>query len=227
MTNRVNVSKEIESQVLINCRRRCCICFGVNRDVDVKKGQIAHLDKNRNNNNIDNLSYLCLEHHDIYDSKNSQSKNFSLKEVKVYRKELEQVILNAFNKTVKIGKVDGDFSIKKRFLWQTENSSAEIEIHFLDKHNIKINGVALYGLLNLISPNIGEIDFYSYLYEEENNVFYTKFVDSDFSNSNFLILNFKINELKLEITETYFPDFYPFFGRNVSFAGVYSLVEDI
>lgn len=69
-------------------RRRCCICFGLERDDSRKRGQIAHLDEDPANNDFDNLAYLCLDHHDEYDGSTSQSKSLSLQEVKVYLKEL-------------------------------------------------------------------------------------------------------------------------------------------
>jgi hypothetical protein len=76
------------SSVLRLSRRRCCVCFGLHRDAGVKKGQIAHLDQDRDNNSVDNLAWLCLEHHDEYDSTTSQSKSLQLTEVKRYRDEL-------------------------------------------------------------------------------------------------------------------------------------------
>ncbi|TPG42461.1 hypothetical protein EAH79_00750 [Sphingomonas koreensis] len=34
-----------ETAVLVQSRRRCCICFGLDRDTRLKMGQIAHLDR--------------------------------------------------------------------------------------------------------------------------------------------------------------------------------------
>jgi hypothetical protein len=53
-----------------------------------KKGQIAHLDQNPANFKLDNLAWLCLEHHDEYDSTTSQSKGLTIREVKRYRNDL-------------------------------------------------------------------------------------------------------------------------------------------
>ncbi|MBZ0148963.1 MAG: hypothetical protein K8F62_15675, partial [Pseudorhodoplanes sp.] len=64
------------------------MCFGLNRDDQIKKGQIAHLDQNRDNNDLRNLVYLCLEHHDEYDSRTSQSKGLTRTEIERYRDEL-------------------------------------------------------------------------------------------------------------------------------------------
>jgi hypothetical protein len=65
----------------------------LHRDLAVKAGQIAHLDGDNSNSAADNLAFLCFEHHDQYDSKTSQSKNFTIKEVMAYRDELHQKLL--------------------------------------------------------------------------------------------------------------------------------------
>ena len=64
------------------------MCFGLDRDDAVKRGQIAHLDGDRNNNSIENLAFLCFVHHDEYDSRTSQSKGLKKKEIERYREEL-------------------------------------------------------------------------------------------------------------------------------------------
>lgn len=87
---RTSLPKPVETEVLSQSKRRCCICFVLDRILEETKGQIAHLDKNPSNNSVDNLAFLCLEHHDDYDSKTSQSKNFTIGEVKLYRAKLLQ-----------------------------------------------------------------------------------------------------------------------------------------
>ena len=89
MSKRKKIPKDTEIKIFKRCRRRCCTCYGLKRDKDTKTGQIAHLDHDSSNNEIDNLAYLCLPHHDEYDSRRSQSKGLSLVEVKLYKKELE------------------------------------------------------------------------------------------------------------------------------------------
>lgn len=88
MKKRRTIPKSTETEVLTKSRRRCCICFGLSNDIRIKTGQIAHLDKDCSNNNPDNLAFLCLKHHDEYDSRTSQSKGFTEKEVKKYREDL-------------------------------------------------------------------------------------------------------------------------------------------
>ena len=86
--SRKKISALIESQVLASSRRRCAICFGVSSNTEEQRGQIAHLDKNPNNNDFDNLVFLCFDHHDQYDSTTSQSKNYKDNEIRIYRDEL-------------------------------------------------------------------------------------------------------------------------------------------
>lgn len=88
MKKRKNISHKTQTEVLIKSRRRCCLCFGLKHDLEIKKGQIAHLDGDNQNNNFDNLVYLCLDHHDQLDSKTSQSKGLNIEEVRRYRNEL-------------------------------------------------------------------------------------------------------------------------------------------
>ena len=88
-TGRTKPNEKIQADVLQRSRRRCCICYGLHRDLETKRGQIAHLDQNRGNNDPANLVFLCFEHHDEYDTKTSQSKGLRQKEVESYRSELD------------------------------------------------------------------------------------------------------------------------------------------
>lgn len=90
MKRRPKVSDPIQADVLVSSRRRCCVCFGLHQDERVKKGQVAHLDHDRQNNNPENLAFLCLDHHDEYDGETSQAKGLTVQEVKRYRAELYQ-----------------------------------------------------------------------------------------------------------------------------------------
>ncbi len=92
MTKRKKTPPEIETDVLTMSARRCCICFGIQMDLSVKKGQIAHLDYDPSNAEFDNLAYLCIPHHDDYDSKTSQSKGLTIHEVKAYRTLLYEAV---------------------------------------------------------------------------------------------------------------------------------------
>lgn len=94
LTIRPKIPRKVVASVLIECRRRCAICFGIDRGNLRKKGQVAHLDKNRNNNKKENLVWLCLSHHDEYDGRTSQSKGITIDEVRIYRDELRDYMKN-------------------------------------------------------------------------------------------------------------------------------------
>src|ERR1035441_1817146 len=84
---------EVELNVLEQSRRRCALCFHLNGDLREKHGQIAHLDQDRANYAEDNLAFLCMEHHSVYDSKTSQHKNYTIQEVKKARTILCEAIM--------------------------------------------------------------------------------------------------------------------------------------
>ena len=85
---RQKVPEKVQTHVLVSSRRRCCLCVYLDGELSVKRGQIAHLDGDRNNNKVDNLAFLCLRHHDEYDSKTSQSKGITRQEIESYRDRL-------------------------------------------------------------------------------------------------------------------------------------------
>lgn len=66
-------------------RRRCCLCWHIDDRRHDRQGQIAHLNRKRDDNRLSNLVYLCLDHHNAYDSRTSQSKNYMELEVRRYR----------------------------------------------------------------------------------------------------------------------------------------------
>ncbi len=89
---RKKIPESRQTSVLIQSRRRCCVCFGLSSDFSVKKGQIAHLDRRNDNADEENLVFLCFDHHDAYDSRTSQSKGLKLGEVRKFRDELYQQV---------------------------------------------------------------------------------------------------------------------------------------
>lgn len=92
--NREGLTKGTEAEVLLKSGRRCCLCYGLHLDFDVKRGQIAHVNRDSSNSQMDNLAFLCLEHHDLYDSRTSQSKGFSETELRQYRNMLYEYVGN-------------------------------------------------------------------------------------------------------------------------------------
>ncbi|HEY7810949.1 MAG TPA: WD40 repeat domain-containing protein [Allosphingosinicella sp.] len=80
----------MQTQVLLEARRRCCACFGLFNDLTLKKGQISHVDGNPCNNKASNLAFLCLDHHDELDSRTSQSKGLTPQEIRAFKGELAE-----------------------------------------------------------------------------------------------------------------------------------------
>lgn len=93
MAKRKKPSENITTKVITASKRRCCVCWGLRNDNSEKRGQIAHLDRDPSNNDLDNLVWLCLDHHDRYDSRTSQSKGLTIQEVKHYRDKLVSALL--------------------------------------------------------------------------------------------------------------------------------------
>lgn len=98
MSKRTKISSNTQTEVLTQSARRCCICYGLHNDFSVKKGQIAHLDQNSANSSLDNLVWLCFEHHDEYDSTTRQSNGLTNCEVRDYRDELYDAVSQMRNK---------------------------------------------------------------------------------------------------------------------------------
>jgi DNA mismatch repair ATPase MutS len=92
MSTRRPIPDETQHRVLDRSRRRCALCVHFDRDHGQKEGQIAHIDRDPSNAAEDNLVYLCLPHHDDYDTKRRQTKNLTLREAKTARDRLYEFI---------------------------------------------------------------------------------------------------------------------------------------
>jgi len=79
----------MQAEILFKSKRRCPLCFSYDFDHSIKKGQIAHLDQDSENNSSENLVFLCLVHHDEYDCKTSQSKGITKEELEKCNQELQ------------------------------------------------------------------------------------------------------------------------------------------
>ena len=112
MSNRKKIPSDIETQVLVLSRRRCALCFALNKIQEEQRGQIAHVDQNPANDSLENLVFLCLNHHDAYDSSTSQSKGYTADELKHYR---DQLYSTFRPKGIASGKTRDSRSRKKRF----------------------------------------------------------------------------------------------------------------
>jgi hypothetical protein len=94
MAKRKKIPEAIETEVLLSSARRCALCYGLDGDLGRKKGQIAHIDQDSSNANENNLVYLCMDHHDEYDSTTSQTKNVTSRELTEYKQRLILAVKN-------------------------------------------------------------------------------------------------------------------------------------
>ena len=92
MSSRRTIPGAIQQQVLVASRRRCCLCYYVRNITNERKGQIAHLSGDPSSVSFDDLVFLCLDHHDEFDSTTSQAKGLTSDEVRHYRDELYQAL---------------------------------------------------------------------------------------------------------------------------------------
>ena len=92
MTTRPTIPTEIETDVLLKSARRCSFCFGLSADLRLKKGQIAHVNQNAEDTRLENLCFLCQDHHDEYDSTTSQTKGLTANELRRYRQKLYDIV---------------------------------------------------------------------------------------------------------------------------------------
>ncbi len=110
MNKRQPLTKEVETAVLTQSGRRCAFCFGLHGDLIIKQGQIAHIDHNSSNSAEDNLAFLCLDHHDQYDGRTSQSKGLAESELRIYKRLLVQAIERRDHQIRDDGKASGSTS---------------------------------------------------------------------------------------------------------------------
>lgn len=171
--------KSVETAVLVQSRRRCCICFGLDRDTRLKAGQIAHLDKDSSNHSEENLAFLCLVHHDEYDSATSQRKNFTIREIKEFRRELYSTINKAFTQRVHFGNITvppADPYAGSYTRIDSGENSAEINLAPLpDSYEgdvqYYVSGLAIWGAWRPHGPNLGTIEFVGHMNDERRIVY--------------------------------------------------------
>jgi hypothetical protein len=88
----------LETSVLVKCKRRCALCFGLNYDTEEKRGQVAHIEDGEN---IDekNAAFLCTVHHDLYDSTSRQTKGYTPGELRSHQETLWAFVSTIKNET--------------------------------------------------------------------------------------------------------------------------------
>ena len=164
-------------------RRRCALCFGILGNHNPKRGQIAHLNKRRDDNRLENLAFLCFDHHDQFDSVTSQSKNFTLKEIVKYRDELYDYCLNGniFSESpvpvhpknittglyARVSGLDGGANI----------SITRVRSNWDGRGVFIVLGQAYQGISKIGGPNMGFLSFY--VTQQDRNV--VEFADGSYT----------------------------------------------
>jgi hypothetical protein len=92
MQTRKPIPEDTQHRVFDRSRRRCALCAHFDNDYTRKEGQLAHIDRDPSNAAEENLVYLCLPHHDDYDTKRRQTKNLTEREAKTARNRLYDFI---------------------------------------------------------------------------------------------------------------------------------------
>ena len=202
LKSRSKIPLETETEVLLRSRRRCALCFGLTRDTSIKRGQIAHLDRDRSNNKIENLAFLCLDHHDQYDSRTSQSKGLKITEVQYYRAELEEALLASLSAPLELH--EDDLSMKE---WEGvyRRNVRSAPDHYW------ISGLAFWGIQSSEAPHDGVLDAPAMLRGE-----CLVLKDQDYK------LSMKLTDSGLSATQE--PLAANIFGMNVTFEGQYRRV---
>lgn len=217
---RAPIPKAVQEKVLLGSRRRCCICYGLNRDTDIKQGQIAHLDHSNSNNELDNLAFLCLDHHDEYDSPRSQSKGLSIGEVKEFRRELLAAIGEQFSLRVHFGSISlpkNDPYAGQYIRTEGSSDSAEVEVTPLPDAadgtpRYAVTGFALWGTDREFGPNMGSLEFIAPLVDGELAFQWPR----ERGEAHTVLLRFEGESLTIEEA-----NWLGAYGMNVTFAGHY------
>ena len=173
--SRTKIPSGTQTDVLVQSRRRCCLCYGLNRDTGIKEGQIAHLDKKNSNNELDNLAFLCFEHHNSYDSIPSQSKGIQPSEVKSYRQQLMTALGSAFEQQTHFGTITiprSDPYAGTYVRLGNDDSPAELSLTPLPDtidENLRyyVHGMAYNGMSRSQGPNMGELGFAGIMYDKD------------------------------------------------------------
>lgn len=82
---RIEIPERISAPLLFFNRHRCCICREPRKPV-----QIHHVDENPSNNDMRNLAVLCVECHSIVSGNQGFGKNYSKKEILLFKKNWEE-----------------------------------------------------------------------------------------------------------------------------------------
>jgi hypothetical protein len=145
---RKKLSQAATQSVLLDSRRRCALCWGINHDLGPKEIQIAHIDRNQNNNTLENLAALCLPHHNEYDTIYRQTKNFTPEELREYVSQLRAILKKKESNV--LAKYLGGLADSSQLVSTTADRLGEIvEAFEADSRRSNPNGLHLLQLFEL------------------------------------------------------------------------------
>jgi hypothetical protein len=93
MVKRKAIPRSTQTAVLTKSRRRCAFCVFLDNSYLLKRGQISHIDHDKLNNAEENLVWLCQPHHDEYDSRPSQTKGLTERELIMAKSMVENFVI--------------------------------------------------------------------------------------------------------------------------------------
>lgn len=134
MPSRKPIPEDTQHRVFDRSRRRCVLCVHFDNDFTRKEGQIAHVDRDPSNADEENLVYLCLPHHDDYDTKRRQTKNLTEREVKTARNRLYDFIERGGNLAAGPQRPKGTEADRKT-LAEIQALMAQVPDYFLSQPN--------------------------------------------------------------------------------------------
>ncbi len=155
MNARTHIPEHILHRVLDRSRRRCALCFHFDNDRRQKEGQIAHLDRDPSNFAEDNLAFLCLPHHDDYDTKRRQTKNLTIPEAKTARDRLYAFIAEG-----------GDLATASPQNFITRGTS-----QFFDRRYAIFDAARTFLIKLLQSANVSHQEIYTFIRKTSDTVF--------------------------------------------------------
>jgi len=192
------------------------MCYALDRDNRQKNGQIAHINRKSSISTIENLAYLCLDHHNAYDSRMKQTKNYTPNELSSYKAELEAYISQEWDKPI----INNDIQVdvfSGKYSHSRENASADIEVKYIGGNVLQIQGMAFWGTNNEGGPNMGILDCVAEI-SGTKAIFRDKFHDEEY------VLEISFLGNKISVTDNYLMGYY---GNGVCFSGEYYKEENV
>jgi hypothetical protein len=93
MVKRTDIPDKIAVELMLINAHSCCIC----KDLNETAVQIHHIDGNKNNHILSNLAVLCQKHHGFVEAKFTQTRNFTIEEIKKNKESWEMFIARKNN----------------------------------------------------------------------------------------------------------------------------------